>query len=168
MSEPRFVTTSERLGFRLLEDADLDDLVKLDTDPEVRAFFPEGALSPAQIRERIARNRAMFERYGFADFAAIELDTGAFVGRAGFGRMDDGEVEVGYVFLKAHWGRGLAQESLRALLAWAEASLDLGRIVAYAPTEHEASLNVMRRCGMRYVETATARGTSCDFYEYPL
>ena len=168
MPESEYLLTSERLGFRLPKDSDFTSLEKLDTDPEVRAHFPEGVMTPKQIRERIVKNRTCFEDNGYADFAVVELETGEFVGRAGFGLIEDGEIEVGYVFLKDHWGRGLAQESLRALLAWAEMSLDVPRIVAYAPKQHSASFNVMKKSGMRYFVTRRMHGVKCDLYEYSL
>ena len=163
-----FVLSSERLGFRLLEDGDFEDLKKLDLDPDVRAHFPDGVSTPERIRERIAENRTCYADEGFCDFAAIERDTGRFVGRAGFGPTEWGEIEIGYVFLQEYWGRGLAQEAVRALLAWAKESLSAPRVLAYAPAEHEASINVMKKCGMRYLKTDMMRGAKCVFYEYPL
>jgi len=127
--EPR-----ERLGFRLIEDTDFNTLKELDMDPAVRTHFPEGVLTPAQIKKRISKNKASFRANGFGDFAVVDLENGQFTGRAGFSPMEGGDIEVGYVFLKRCWGRGLAQESLRALLAWARDNLDVPRIVAYATT----------------------------------
>lgn len=163
-----FIVTSERLGFRLLEDGDFEDLERLDMDPDVRAHFPEGVSTPEKIRKHIETSREGFARHGFSDFAVVELENGRFVGRAGFGKLPDGEVEVGYVLLEEYWGRGLAQEALRALLEWAGKNLTVERILAYAPTDHHASLNVMKKCGMRYLKTEPAHGVDCDFYEYPL
>ena len=142
--------------------------MELDMDPEVRAHFPEGVLTPELIKERISRNRASFQDNGFCDLAVVDLGNGQFTGRAGFALMEGGDVEVGYLFLKRYWGRGLAQESLRALLIWASDNLDVSRIVAYAPRQHTASLNVMRKSGMRYCKTEETRGIECDFYEYLL
>jgi RimJ/RimL family protein N-acetyltransferase len=70
--------------------------------------------------------------------------------------------------LKHFWGFGLAQESLQALLDWARDNLDAPRIVAYAPREHSASFNVMKKAGMRYFKTEKTRGVDCDYYEYRL
>ena len=159
---------SERLGFRAFEDADFSDLERLDMDPEVRAYFPDGIATSAQVAARIARSKQLIEANRFPEFAVIELATGRFAGRAGFGLIEGGEIEVGYVFLKEFWGRGLAQESLRALLAWAKENLTVPRIVAYAPSTHSASLNVMKKAGMRYSRTDEMHGVSCDFYHYLL
>jgi RimJ/RimL family protein N-acetyltransferase len=137
-------------------------------DPEVRAYFPGGVATPDQIRKRISKNRASYKQDGFGDLAVIEIKTGKFAGRAGFGLIDGGEIEVGFVFLKEYWGRGFAQETLRALLAWAKQSLCAQRIVAYTPTQHEASINVMKKCGMQHFKTDIIRDVRCVFYEYPL
>ena len=163
-----YVLRSERLGFRPFEDADYSDLERLDMDPEVRAHFPDGIATAAQIHARIARSKLSIEANRYPEFAVIELETGRFAGRAGFGLIAGGEVEVGYVFLKEFWGRGLAQESLRALLLWAKQNFQVPRIVAYAPSTHSASLNVMRKAGMRLFKTGNMHGVTCDFYEYSL
>lgn len=168
MTQTEFLIKSARLGFRILEDADVESLEKLDMDPEVRAYFPDGESTPEQIRQRIDRSRNNYRTRGYTEFAVVDLETGEFAGRAGFGEIEGGEVEVGYVLLKDYWGRGLAQESLRALLAWAEENLEIPRIIAYAPKEHSASFNVMKKSGMRYFKTDNMRGVDCDFYEYPL
>jgi RimJ/RimL family protein N-acetyltransferase len=168
MPRSDYLFSSKRLGFRLIEDADFDMLKELDTDPAVRSHFPEGALTPEQIKDRLSRNKASYRENGFGDFAVIELETGQFTGRAGFARVEGGEIEVGYVFLRRFWGRGLAQESLRALLNWAGHNLDVPRIIAYAPRQHSASFNVMKKAGMRYFKTEKERGVECDFYEYSL
>jgi len=160
--------TSERLGFRPFEDADVSDLERLDMDPDVRAHFPDGIATAAQIAARIARGKLPIEANRCPEFAVIELATGRFAGRAGFGLIEGGEIEVGYVFLNEFWGRGLAQESLRALLAWAKGNLAVPRIVAYAPSTHSASLNVMRKAGMRLFKTDNMHGVPCDFYNYLL
>jgi len=163
-----YVLTTERLGFRPFDDADFSDLERLDMDPEVRAHFPDGIATSAQIHARIARSQHSIEANRCPEFAVIELATGRFAGRAGFGVIEGGEIEVGYVFLKEFWGRGLAQESLRALLAWARGNLTVPQIVAYAPCTHLASLNVMKKSGMHYFKTNNMRGVPCDFYHYLL
>ncbi len=169
-SVPQFesIIHSERLRFRPFEDSDFEHLKKLDLDPEVRAYFPAGVATPEKIRERIGKNQACYAENGFSDFAVIESESGRFVGRAGFGLIEGGEIEVGFVFLKEYWGRGFAQEALRALLAWAKNSIRAHRILAYTPTEHRASIRVMEKCGMRYLKTGITHGVKCVFYEYPL
>ena len=168
MLKPDFTLMSRRIGFRMLEEDDLQNLVKLDMDPEVRAFFPDGVSTPELLRKKISRSRASFSEKGFGEFSMTELKTGRFIGRAGFAGLEDGEIEVGYLLLKEYWGQGLASEALVALLDWAGKSLPVPRILAYAPVGHQASLGVMRKAGMRYLKTEIAQGVNCEFHEYTL
>lgn len=167
MVEHGYILESRRIGFRKLEESDLPNLLKLDTDPEVRAFFPDGVSTPELLREKITRSLASFIEKGYGEFSMTELKTNRFIGRAGFAGLEDGEIEVGYLLLKEYWGQGLASEALVALLDWAGKSLSVPRILAYAPVDHQASFGVMRKAGMRYLKTEIARGVNCKFYEYP-
>jgi hypothetical protein len=42
MAVPGYTLKFERLGFRMLEKHDFQNLMKLNMDPKVRAFFPVG------------------------------------------------------------------------------------------------------------------------------
>jgi len=151
-----------------MEESHLEHLTALDMNPEVRAYFPNGISSQAETQKRIRRNRKSFEEKGYCDFAVFHKKSELFVGRAGFGDIEGGEIEVGYVLLKEFWGRGLAQEALKALLAWAQESIQAKRILAYAPVAHFASLNVMKKCDMRYLKTEKILDINYVFYEYRL
>jgi [ribosomal protein S5]-alanine N-acetyltransferase len=166
------VLETERLRFRVMEAADEADLERLDGNPNVRAFFPGGIASRPTSQQRIANNRASFTEHGLCDFIVLDRATGAFMGRAGMHRMEDGEVEVGYLFFEEHWGKGFATEALRGLLAWARAARAAGRlscerIIAFAPARHLASLRVMEKSGMRPYKTDRLKGedVDCVFHE---
>lgn len=166
--ESGYSLKSARLGFRMLRKQDLPKLMKLDMDPEVRAFFPGGIATPELLQEKIVQNRASFLEKGFGEFAITELKTNKFLGRAGFAELNDGEIEVGYLFLKEYWGQGMATEALIALLCWAGKALLVPRILAYAPVNHRASINVMKKAGMHYLKTETKNGMKFSFYEHQL
>lgn len=160
---------TERLSFRLMGPEHEANLERLDGDPKVRKFFPPKRPSSKQ---RIENNRQSFRAHGFCDFALFEKDTGAFAGRAGFHLMDDGEVEVGYLFLPHLWGKGYATEALAGLLNWAKTlpveRFPRRRIIAFAGTDHLASLRVMAKAGMTKWKTESVDGMECAFYVAPL
>lgn len=168
MAAPEYMLKSQRLGFRMLEQHDLQNLMKLDMNPEVRAFFPGGVSTPDLLQQKIVRSRTSFLEKGYGEFSIFELKTSAFLGRAGFAELHDGEIEVGYLFFKEYWGQGLATEALGVLLAWIGNTLSVPRILAYAPVNHHASIRVMKKVGMRYLKTETNCGAKFEFYEYPL
>ena len=58
--------------------------------------------------------------------------------------------ELGYWVAKDEWGKGIATEASRAVIAYAFDALDLHRVDAHHYVENPASGAVMRRTGMQY------------------
>lgn len=52
-----FLFEFDNLGFRTIQESDVDLLIKLDADPEVKAFFPGGALSEDQIPKKLKSSK---------------------------------------------------------------------------------------------------------------
>jgi RimJ/RimL family protein N-acetyltransferase len=143
-----------RLVLREFEEADLDLLVELDSDPEVMGYINGGAPSDREIirREVLPRWLAFYERPGsFGYWAAIERGTGRFVGWFHFRPCNcPGEIELGYRLKRSAWGRGYATEGSRALISKGFAELGLRRVVAVAMAGNAASIRVMERAGLQF------------------
>jgi RimJ/RimL family protein N-acetyltransferase len=65
--------------------------------------------------------------------------------------MDTGEIDLGYRFMKKHWGKGYATEAAQHTLNYGLQELLLKEITACAHVENLASLKVLEKIGMRYV-----------------
>ncbi len=63
-------------------------------------------------------------------------------------RLGGGRAELGYVLARAHWGRGLATEAARAVVAWGLARADCFRVWAVCDVENHASTRVLEKTGM--------------------
>ena len=84
---------------------------------------------------------------------------GEFIGVVTLGRRDPetpghvresaNEVEIGYLFLPASWGRGYATEAVAAVL---DTNLPSEPIVLCTQAAHEASMRLAARLGFREVE----------------
>jgi len=59
------------------------------------------------------------------------------------------DVNIGYAFLQAYWGRGYALEAARAVLAHAHAALGLRRVLAITAPENQPSVRLLERLGMQ-------------------
>jgi RimJ/RimL family protein N-acetyltransferase len=127
----------------------LDDLEQMIADPQVLHFTRISEPPPEDFArswiESYAAGRADGTREGFA---AVDAD-GKFVGVGLAPTIDraGGEVELGYIVVKAARGRGVATEILRLLTEWALAELGAQRIVLIIDVENGASSVVARRCG---------------------
>lgn len=145
--------TSDRLGFRGWEEADLPAFAAMNADPAVMAHFPS-VLSWQQSADFMARMQAMQRDHGYCYYAVEALATGELLGFVGLCEQTYEApftpcVDVGWRLMQRHWGRGYAQEGARRCLTHAFETLGLERVHATAPVVNRASIHVMERIGMR-------------------
>jgi RimJ/RimL family protein N-acetyltransferase len=150
---------TERLVLRRFTEDDVDNLVELDSDPEVMRYITGGIPTS---REEIATDYLpaflrYYERYaGYGFWAVIEKETGAFLGWFHFRPAPESapdEVELGYRLKRSAWGKGYATEGARALVHKGFAELDVRRVVASTMAVNHASRRVMEKAGLRFVRT---------------
>lgn len=150
MTTPLEIHTT-RLRLRRIGAEHLPDLVALDADPEVMRYISDGAPNSREtyMRELLPRMLA-FADEPFGYLAAYE--SGQFQGWFHLRpSVADGSIlELGYRLRRAAWGRGLATEGSRALLAHAFDTLKQPAVDACARPDNAASIRVMMHCGMRY------------------
>lgn len=160
----KFSLKTQRLGFRPLKSSDIDYLEALDGDPKARRYFPTGAQTREQTIARIQQFLTYEKEKGLPSFVIFELESGEFVGRAGFGPLDSGEIEIGYILDKKFWGKGYASEALHALLDWAKKHIKADYIVAYAVEDNIASFRVMEKGGMEFYKHDIVKDVPSKFY----
>ena len=155
--------TTERLVLRAPTLGDLDAWHAIYLDAE-EVWYGEPRSSLDENRAKLERQIAHHDEHGFGMWTG-ELD-GEPIGAAGLQHLEGGpEVEVGYRFLKEHWGRGYATESARASIAYGFDEVDLDRIVAVALETNVASRRVLEKCGMREIGLVQAYGLEHVKYE---
>lgn len=164
----QFLFKSENFGFKPVTENDFKYFQMLDADPEIMSFFPSGVRSTQEIQDKIKKYVTGYKKNGYGVFLVFDLTSGEFIGRAGFDDIESGETEVGYVILKAYWGKGFASRILKALLSWAKNNIHKNKIIAFTPTNHIASERVMQKAGMIYSGNYIMKGVDCVLYEYKL
>jgi RimJ/RimL family protein N-acetyltransferase len=131
--------------------ADTDRLYQTFSDPVTMQFWPkpfdrEGAESWVQ------RALSAYHELGFGRYAVILKASGEWIGDCGFMRTQvngSQENDLGYIFDKKYWHRGLATEAAAACLRYGWKNLGMRRIVANMETKHLASKAVAEKIGMR-------------------
>jgi RimJ/RimL family protein N-acetyltransferase len=108
-----------------------------------------GAVDLEETRRRIEFYITLHERTGTSFWAVIERATGAIVGEAGLLPFEGKgpEIELGYAFGVAYWGRGYATEVGHALLAHAFEALGQDHVVAVTKPVNAGSRNVLEKLG---------------------
>lgn len=148
------ILETPRLLFRRLRPSDLDDLLALYQDSDVRKYFPEGVLSRAETREELEwflNGHPDDPRLGL--WATIRKETGRFIGRCGLLLWDiEGkrEVEVAYMLEKRSWHQGLGAEAARAIVRYGFGRLGLPRLIALIDPGNQASIRTAMAAGLAF------------------
>lgn len=115
-----------------------------------------GTRDAASSRRYVQHNLLHWAEQGYGMYVLTERDSGALAGRAGLKLATSGSVErveIAYAFQTACWGRGYASEITRALLALGFERLPVPGLSAVAVQANAASLRVMEKCGLHWIET---------------
>lgn len=149
---------TERLILRRFTPADVDNLVELDSDPEVMHLLTGGVPTPrAQIEnELMPRILDEYNQFpGWGRWAAIEKATGAFLGWFSLDppKHDAQGLELGYRLRRSAWGSGYATEGSHALVDLAFREYDVPRVFAETMAINTPSRRVLEKAGLRYLRT---------------
>ena len=130
--------------------ADLEALFAVFSDAETLRYWSH---EPFATREQAAEYLAGVDRADGARFqwAIAEAKTDALVGRValyGWNR-EHRRAEIGFILGREHWGKGYAQEAVRAVIGFAFGAMGLHRIEADVDPENTASLALLARLGFR-------------------
>ncbi len=150
-----------RLILRPHRISDLDDCAEMWGDPAVTQHILAAPSTRSQTWSRMLNYAGLWSMLGFGYWAIEERSSHEFVGDVGladFHRAIDppinGTPEAGWVLATKFWGQGYATEAIRAVLAWADASLVYDRTVCLVAPGNDASVRVAKNA--RFVETGTA------------
>nr|WP_225953232.1 GNAT family N-acetyltransferase [Kibdelosporangium phytohabitans] len=148
---------TDRLLLRRFTEADVDNLVQLDSDPDVMRYLTGEPTPRAEIEDEVLPRILHDYTLGPAGrWAAVERSTGDFVGWLSLQPPEDGSttnVELGYRLTKAVWGRGYATEGALELIRKGFTDLGVQRIWAQTMAVNIPSRRVMEKAGLTYVRT---------------
>jgi RimJ/RimL family protein N-acetyltransferase len=154
------VLTTPRLRLRWFEPeaaADQQFLIDMVNDPDWIANIGKRDVSTHQHAEAYLRDGpwGTYERLGFGMFVAESLD-GTPVGMCGLIRRDGLDAaDLGFAFLPAWRGQGLAREAAEGVLRWAHQSLGLTHLLAIVTPTNEPSIALLRHLG--FVDQGTTQ-----------
>jgi RimJ/RimL family protein N-acetyltransferase len=151
---PEYPVATERLDLRPHRMADLDDLQRYHSDPDVVRYIPWPVRTLDETRaalESRTHQGVVFESGQWLVLAMQVRDTGRVIGEVllKYDSETDARGELGYAMAADVAGRGYATEAARAMLALAFDDFGLHRVIARLDARNEASARLLRRLGMR-------------------
>jgi len=152
----KIILETEHLLLREFLEDDAEPFFKLNTNPDVLRFVPDKALVDVdQARQMLLDHPiADYQKHGFGRCACILKSSGENIGFAGLKYLEElGEVDVAYRLMPAYWGRGLATEAAIASVRFGFEKLGLKQIIGLVMPANVASIRVLEKTGLRYVES---------------
>ena len=165
------ILESQRLIYRELVPSDDVYLFELDSDPEVHIYLGNNPVKHIdECRNAIADICVQYQKNGLGCLAVILKETGEFIGWAGL-KLEhnvnghDTHYDLGYRFMKKHWGMGYASEAASFFVNYGFNILKLERINAFADVPNMASRRVLEKAGLTFIETFDYEGDEEAWYE---
>jgi [ribosomal protein S5]-alanine N-acetyltransferase len=147
------VLETERLLFRKFTIDDAELIYDLNLDPEVTKYTHD------PIRD-VEHGKSILEEvilpqytlYGHGRWALHLKEGMEFIGWCGLKyRPELDEIDLGYRFKKAYWGKGYATEAAKASIEYGFDKLNLNSIIGRALAGNDISIKVLQKCGMKYM-----------------
>jgi len=145
---------TDRLTLRRYLDTDYDDLLKLQSSPDVTRFLLDDPKTPEQVKESLAGRLTdvPMDTDGQALTVAVILrDTGQHAGEVTLfmHSVAHRTGEIGFVFHPDFHGRGFAAEASVELLRLGFEEVGLHRIIGRLDVRNTGSANLLKRLGLR-------------------
>ncbi len=144
------VLETQRMVLSRMEMADVDSLMGIFSDPVAMRHYP-ATKSREETEGWVRWVQGSYEKEGFGLWIATLKDSEDFAGQCGLVRQEvegEDEVEIGYLFLRRLWGRGLATEAASACRDYGFGSLGLDRLVSLIAPDNLPSRRVAEKVGM--------------------
>lgn len=157
---------TERLYMREFKIEDAQLLIDLNSDPMVTRFTGDGEVKNSEEAKRILTD-IIFPQYSkkMGRWAVHLKSTDEFIGWCGLKYQEESlETDLGYRFFNKYWGKGYATESAKAVIDYGINILKLKNIMALAAKENTASINVLKKLGMTYLEDDMCQHDQAEKY----
>lgn len=144
------IIETKRLILREMTREDYLSLAAILQDKDVMYAY-DGPFSDEETHEWLERQLWRYGKYGFGLWAAVLKETGEMIGQCGLTIQDCAGpeiLEVGYLFRKEYWHKGLAIEAARACRDYAFNTLEANELFSIIRDTNAASQNVAKRNGM--------------------
>src|SRR5947207_2348446 len=138
-----------RLDFRTWAPGDGALATLLWGDPRVTALIG-GPFGEARVGEMLEAQLALQREAGVQYWPVFLAGIPELAGCCGVRPRAAGEMELGFHFRPQHWGKGLATEAARAVIAFAFEHAFAQRLFAGHHPSNAASGRILRKLGFRY------------------
>lgn len=152
----KFVVETDRLILREHTEEDAEQAYLLNLDPEVIKYTGDVSFNSIAEAKHFLKNYEHYKTYGFGRWAVINKDCQEYLGWCGLKYSPDlNEYDIGFRFFKKYWNKGYATEAAKVCLELGFTQFGIQVIVGRAMHENRASIKVLKKIGLSFVEERT-------------
>jgi RimJ/RimL family protein N-acetyltransferase len=149
----KYIFVSKRLGFRLWQESDIAQMIKINADSDVMEFFPF-IHDENSTKSFIVRMNEQYLKKNYCYFAVDTLVDSKFIGFIGLSEQtlennSPSFVDIGWRLSKEAWNKGYATEGALVNIEYAFNKLNIKTVFSIAPEINLPSIHVMKKIGMK-------------------
>lgn len=159
------ILETPRLYLREMTPEDAEAAYILNLDPEVLQYTGDDPFESIEEAKTFLENYASYRTYGFGRWGIILKETDEYLGWCGLKYTPElDEFDIGYRLMKKFWGKGYATEAAKACLELGFEQFNMKTIVGRAMPANLASVRVLEKIGLTYLENRFTDGTEEVIY----
>ncbi len=162
-----YLFETDRLLLRELSPEDAEEFYFLNLDPDVVRYTGDPPFPNIVDASRFLENYDQYQKFGFGRWAVTLKENGEFIGWCGLKYSPElNGVDLGFRFFKKHWGKGYATEAAKGCIHFGFNHLGLTKIFGRAMKDNKASLRVLEKSGLIFVEEIEFEQHPGMFYSF--
>lgn len=160
---------TDRLFLSPAAESDATELHQMWAQPAVRKYLCDDLSLPLnQVQEMLVQSITAFQEGRYGIWVARLKQQEPMAGFTGFWPFfEPPEIQLIYGLSSQFWGKGLATEMSRAMLAYGFQTYSFESISASTDLPNTASIAVMERLGMTFEKQMIHEGKELIFYRIP-
>ncbi len=166
VNKPWTIFENENILVREITVDDIDDLYRLYSDADVKRFTDdlyEDKEKEIEFTKNYITHQYRFFEYGF--WLVFDKTTGELIGRCGLSDREGFDTtELGFIFAKKCWGKGIAYEVCLKIIEYAKENLGMQSLLSFTRKENIRAKKFLEKLGFVFV-TETNIG-SVIFLQY--
>jgi len=144
---------TERLTLRPFRLGDEAEVFAFGSNPIINKYTGDPIITSVREAKRLITNVWLhdYALYGYGRLAVVHKKDKKIIGFCGVKFLEElKETDLGYRFLPEYWGKGIATESSKAIVAYAFNTLQLSNLVASVYPENKASTRVVEKLKFQF------------------
>ena len=147
------VIETERLILRGFEPQDFEPYHAMWSEPEVLRYTSGVAKTKRESWTMVLRHFAQWQWLGYGYWAVLDKASGKFIGEMGIGDFRRElpfpltEPEPGWILTTSNHGKGIGYEACQAIMAWADANLELPKTSCLISPNNLPSMRLAQKLG---------------------